>query len=150
MVDQSKVGQSFPPFTFEVEFGKIHEFALAIGDDNPIYHSREAARSAGYDDVPLFPTFPIAFEFWGNTQKMEHFASIGIDTRRILHGEEGFQYHAPVSPGDVMTGIMTLVDVKTTQSPGKPPMDIYTFESRFTNQKGVLAVTLREVIIIRG
>ncbi len=46
MFDKSKIGHSFPPFTVEVERGKIRELALAIGDDNPIYHSREAAHAA--------------------------------------------------------------------------------------------------------
>src|SRR5581483_4435334 len=68
MFDTSKIGQSFPPFTIEVERCKIHELALAIGDDNPIYHSREAAQAAGYKDVPLSPTAPTMFSFWGNTR----------------------------------------------------------------------------------
>ena len=49
MFDTSKVGQSFPPFTVEVERCKIHELALAVGDPNPIYHDRDAAQQAGSD-----------------------------------------------------------------------------------------------------
>ena len=61
MFDKSKIGYSFPPFTIEVERGKIRELALAIGDDNPVYQSQEAAQAAGYPDVPLSPTAPL---FW--------------------------------------------------------------------------------------
>ena len=82
MVDQDKVGHSFPPFTIEVERGKIHELALAVGDNNTIYHSREAAQAAGYRDVPLFPTIPTTFAFWGNIHKMEQLISLGIDWKR--------------------------------------------------------------------
>ncbi len=39
MFDKSKLGYSFPPFTLEVERGKIHELTLALGDKNTIYHS---------------------------------------------------------------------------------------------------------------
>src|SRR2546425_1198629 len=92
MFDRSKIGQSFPPFTIEVERGKVHELALAIGDDNPIYHSREAAQAADYADVPLLPTFPTVFAFWGNTQKMQQQASLGIELKRVLHGEEAYEY----------------------------------------------------------
>src|SRR6184192_1075954 len=87
MFDTSKIGQSFPPFTIEVERCKIHELALAIGDDNPIYHSREAAQAAGYSDMPLYPTSPTVFAFWGNTQKMGQQAILGIELKRVLHGE---------------------------------------------------------------
>src|SRR3974377_313774 len=56
MVDASKIGQSFPPFTIEVERGKVRELALAIGDENPVYQSRQAAQAEGYTEVPLYPT----------------------------------------------------------------------------------------------
>src|SRR5438874_10732633 len=100
MFDSSKIGQSFPPFTIQVERGKVHELALAIGDENPIYHSREAAQAAGYADMPLLPTSPTTFTFWGNTHKWEQLASLGIDVKRVLHGEEAYEYLAPISPGD--------------------------------------------------
>src|SRR5262249_48451455 len=136
MVDQDKVGHSFPSFTIEVERGKVHELALAIGDNNPIYHSREAAQVAGYRDVPLFPTTPTTFAFWGNIHKMEQLISLGIDLKRVLHGKEAYKYLAPISPGDILTGVMTLVEARTTQSRNGSSMDIYTFETTYTNQDG--------------
>ena len=147
MFDSSKIGQSFPPFTIQVERGKVHELALAIGDENPIYHSREAA---GYADMPLYPTSPTVFAFWGNTQKMGQQASLGIELKRVLHGEEAYEYLAPIAPGDTLTGIMTLADVKTTQGQGGTSMDIITFETRYTNQHGMPVLTDREVVILRG
>src|SRR5438552_7580398 len=150
MFDKSKIGYSFPPFTIEVERGKIRELALAIGDDNPIYQSREAAQAAGYADVPLLPTSPTTFTFWGNTHKWEQLASLGIDVKRVLHGEEAYEYLAPISPGDTLTGVMILADVKTTQGKGGSSMDIITFETRYTNQHGTPVLTDREVVILRG
>ena len=58
MFDKSKIGQSFAPFTYEVQRNKIHELNVAIGDENPIYHSREAAQEAGFPYVPLSLTSP--------------------------------------------------------------------------------------------
>src|SRR6266700_735623 len=113
MFDKSKVGYSFPPFTIEVERGKIHELALAIGDNNPIYHSREAAQSVAYSDIPLLPTMPTQFSFWGNTLSWEQLASVGINITRMLHSEEEYEYLAPVHPGDTLTGVTTILDGKT-------------------------------------
>src|SRR5689334_4519693 len=118
MIDQSKIGQSFPPFNIVVERGKVRELALALGDDNPIYQSREAAQAAGYTDVPLYPTFPTVLTFWGNTQMMEHMGSLGIDVKRVLHGEEEFEYLAPIVPGDTLTGVMTLANATTKKGQG--------------------------------
>lgn len=150
MFDTSKLGQSFPPFTIEVERCKIHELATAIGDDNPIYHSREAAQAAGYPDVPLFPTAATIFNFWGNTNMISNFVSLGINVMGILHGEEEYEYLAPISPGDTLTGIMTLVDGKTRKNQAGSSMDILNLETLFTNQHGQHVLKAREVIIVRG
>jgi acyl dehydratase len=150
MIDQSKIGQSFPPFSIAVERGKVHELALALGDDNPIYHCQEAAQAAGYADVPLSPTFPTVLTFWGNTHMMENMVSIGIDVKRILHGEEEFEYLAPIAPGDTLTGVMTLVDVTTKKGQGGTSMDIFTLEMNYTSQHGVPTLRVREVVIVRS
>ena len=70
--------------------------------------------------------------------------------KRVLHGEEAYEYLAPIAPGDTLTGVMTLTDVKTTQGKGGSSMDIITFETRYTNQHGTPVLTDREVVILRG
>jgi acyl dehydratase len=149
MFDKSKIGQSFPPFTIEVERGKMRELALAIGDDNPIYQSREAAQAAGYADVPLFPTAPTMFAFWGNTKMVSQIVSLGINVMRVLHGEEEYEYLAPINPGDILTGVMTVIDGKSRQGKDGSSMDILTTEIRYTNQHGQPVLNAREMIIVR-
>jgi acyl dehydratase len=149
MFDKSKFGQSFSPFTIEVERGKLRELALAIGDYNPIYQSREEAQAAGYPDVPLSPTAPTMFTFWGNTKMVRQLSSLGINLMRVLHGEEEFEYLTPIYPGDTLTGVMTLVDGKTRQGQGGSSMDILTVEIRYTNQRNEPVLNTREVIVVR-
>jgi len=149
MFDKSKIGYSFPPFTIEVERGKIRELALAIGDDNPIYQSREAAQVAGYSDVPLFPTAPTLFTFWGNAKMVSQIVSLGINVMRVLHGEEEYEYLAPINAGDILTGVMTAVDGKTRQGKDGSSLDILTTEIRYTNQHGQPVLNAREMILVR-
>ena len=149
MFDKSKIGYSFPPFTIEVERGKIRELALAIGDDDPIYQSREAAQAAGYPDVPLFPTAPTLFTFWGNAKMVSQIVSLGINVMRVLHGEEEYEYLAPINAGDILTGVMTVVDGKTRQGKDGSSLDILTTEIRYTNQHGQPVLKAREMILVR-
>ncbi|MBX5455321.1 MAG: MaoC family dehydratase N-terminal domain-containing protein [Thermogemmatispora sp.] len=149
MFDQSKIGQSFPSFTYQVERCKIHELNLAIGDENPIYHSKEAAQAAGYPDVPASPTTPTTFQFWGNPDFVKHLMAIGVNVMRIIHGEEEYEYLAPIYAGDVLTGVTTLVDGKSRQSKDGSSMDILTLETRYTNQKGQEVLKARQVLIVR-
>ncbi len=148
MFDKSNIGVSFPSFTIEVERCKISELALAIGDDNPAYHSRAAAEAEGFKDVPLFPTAPTIFSFWGNTRQGEHLQQVGINVMRILHGEEEYEYLAPIHPGDVLTGMTTITDGKTRKLKDGS-MDIVTTETRYTNQDHQPVLVARSMLIVR-
>ncbi|HZR39077.1 MAG TPA: MaoC family dehydratase N-terminal domain-containing protein [Ktedonobacteraceae bacterium] len=150
MFDKSKLGHSFAPFTIEVERCKIHELTLAIGDDNPIYHSRKAAEEADYKDVPLFPTAPTIFNFWGNTQLGSQLQSVGIELMRVLHGEEEYEYLAPIYPGDTLTGITTIAEGRSRQGRDGSSMDILTTETRYTNQHNRPVLNARTTIVVRG
>ena len=149
MFDKSKVGHSFSPFTVEVQRNKIHELALAVGDPNPIYHSREAAQAAGYDDVPLFPTAPTLFQYWGNTQLGKDLTSVGINVMRALHGEEVYEYLAPIYPGDVLTGVTTIIDGKNRRGTDGTSMDVVITETRYTNQHNQPVLNARMTIAVR-
>jgi acyl dehydratase len=148
MFDQSKIGSSFPPFKIEVEHCKIHELTLALGDENPIYHNREAAQAAGYDDVPLSPTAPTIFSFWGNPHFLEQLASIGINVMRILHGEESYEYLATIYPGDTLVGVTTITDGKTRRSQNGS-MDIITLQTRYTNQDNQPVLNATTMFVVR-
>lgn len=148
MFDKSKVGQRFPPFTIEVERGKIRELALAIGDDNLIYQSKEAAQAAGYSDVPLYPTAPTMFALWGNTNMVDQLADLGINLMRVLHAEEEYEYLGSIYPGDKLTGEMKLVDAKSRQTPSGS-MDFLVIEIDYANQHGALVLKAREALIVR-
>src|SRR4051794_10097694 len=121
MFDKSKLGYSFPSFTITVERCKLTELALALGDENPIYHDSAAAQAAGYTDVPLPPTAATIFTFWGNTKLWEQLTSVGINVTRILHGEEEYDYIETIAANDILTGVTTIVDGKS-----RPSMDIVT------------------------
>jgi len=151
MFDKSKIGQSFAPFTYEVQRNKIHELTKAIGDENPIYHSSTAAQEAGFSDVPISPTSPTMFSHWGNRQSGgSSLADVGINVSRILHGEEEYEYIAPIYPGDVLTGTTTLVEGKTRQGSDGQMMDILTTETRYINQHNQHVLNTRSTVVVRG
>lgn len=143
MFQIEKIGTSFPLFTIEVARAKLHEFALAVGEVDPIYHSQQAAREAGYDDVQMLPTMPTQFEFWGNPRWMERLREIGLNTTRLLHVEQEFTYLHEIHPGDTLTGITTILDGKTRRG-----LDMVTLETRYTNQHGrdVLAALMKVMV----
>ena len=49
----------------------MQHFADALLSTSPIYHSPEAARQAGFDNIPAPPTWPFAMEFSGKFAEIQ-------------------------------------------------------------------------------
>ena len=98
MADKTKIGTEFPPYTFEVEKGKIAEFAMAISQKEckdhvkPIYWDSAAAKASGYGYIFPSPTFQTCFALWCGGGLMPMLQAIGINLGRLLHGEEEYEY----------------------------------------------------------
>ena len=56
-LNQALVGKAYPAIRYEVGREKLREFAVAVGETDPIYHDEAAARAAGHPDLPAVPTF---------------------------------------------------------------------------------------------
>ncbi|MFI7195495.1 MaoC family dehydratase N-terminal domain-containing protein [Nocardia nova] len=88
-----------PPVIADIERGRIKQFAIAIGEQNPIYRDRDAAIAAGHPDVLAPPTFLFGLEL-ENSPVFDDLAAHGVDLGTVLHGEQRFRYLADVHAGD--------------------------------------------------
>ncbi len=149
MFDTSKIGHSFPPFAVTVEPTKIRELAQAIGDENPVYQSQYAGQETGYSPVALPPTMGTIFLFWGNTHFVEHLTELGLDVARLMHREETYDYLAPVSSGETLTGVMTVLDGSTRKGSHSSTIDLVTLQIRYTNQQDQLVLTATTRLVSR-
>lgn len=92
-------GRTFAPTEpHEVTFTHVAEFAAAIGED--------------YDGGPAPVTFPIVVSFTAIRDLVED-PTAGLTLSRIVHGEQRFDYHRPVRPGDVLTARLTVESVRS-------------------------------------
>ncbi|WP_236694018.1 FAS1-like dehydratase domain-containing protein [Sporosarcina globispora] len=97
------------PFSFTIERGKIREFAMAIGDRNPIYYDVDIARKEGYRDIPIPPTFPTAIEMWGGLDFETLIELFGLDPLKVLHGGQEYRYMGELCAGDTVTAAPKLI-----------------------------------------
>jgi acyl dehydratase len=105
------VGRAYPPSEpYEVSRVKIREFADAIGDANPLYRDRDAARAAGYDDVIAPPTFPIVITL-GVAPLAD--PELGMNYAMVVHGEQRFEYSRPLRAGDVVVTESTITGIRS-------------------------------------
>jgi acyl dehydratase len=123
-------------FELPVERGKVREFALAVGEDNPIFFDPEEARRQGLPDIVAPPTFTVT-QLW-QVSRDEREARLGanLDYERVLHGEQEFRFTRLPFAGEVLTGRMRISRDVTKEGRRGGAMRFVTYESVFTDGEG--------------
>ncbi|GAA4213363.1 MaoC family dehydratase N-terminal domain-containing protein [Microbispora amethystogenes] len=129
---------------YEVSRVKISEFATAIGDDNPIYHDRQAAVAAGHPDVVAPPTFPIVFSLLGTGDALTD-PELGLDFSMVVHGEQRFEYERPIQAGDELVCASTIAEIRSV---GRN--EFLTVRSDVHTTSGELVCRTFNIIVERG
>lgn len=113
MPDETWVGHRVDPAEpYQVGREKIREFALAIGDDAPLFHDVDAARAAGHDDLIAPPTFPTVFTM----PLIERFLrepAFGWDYVRMVHGDQTIRFRRPIVAGDELGTTLHVDELRT-------------------------------------
>jgi acyl dehydratase len=137
-IDRSLIGQWGPDSTMRIELGKIREFAKAVKDPNPTYKDAEHATAP--------PTFLMTLAHWigdlGQTR-----SAVKLDYRRLLHGEQEFEYVKPVRAGDVLTFRSRTKDVFEKDGRRGGKMLFVIGETEFKNQRGEVVAYMRNTVI---
>ena len=111
MIDKNLIGHEFEAVTLPVEEGRLRFVAKSIGETNPVYSDPEAARKAGHPALPAPPTFVFMLEV--DAVDLQDLVSFfGCKLGQLLHGEQGFVYHAPIYAGDRITVKKKVADIR--------------------------------------
>ena len=145
-LNRDAIGHTYPAEgEFEVSREHIRRFADAIGDPNPAYRDRDAARALGYPDVVAPPTFLTTVGLSLRGQSPIGDPDVGVDYSRVVHGEQRFVHHRPVHPGDVLTGTTRIVDIRSVGA-----NEILSLETEIRTTTGDLVCTSHNVVVSRG
>src|SRR5947209_4683182 len=113
-MDQEPVfGEWSAPMRVKIERTPVWNFARAVKDENPLYADANAAKAAGFDAVPVPPTFTFVVNHGGTWPDLQPEGAPQVRqevdwdemTRRKglhLHGEQEFVYHRWPLVGDVL------------------------------------------------
>ena len=143
-VNVSAKGKRFPPFEYEVGKEKVREYALAVGEENPVYFDRAAAKAAGLRDIPAPPMFAVVYSAGAMGPAILD-PEVGIDFALMVHGGQEFVWGEPVCSGDAITTVAECKDIFEKDGKG-----FYVFESVSTNQDGAEVVRATWTNIVRG
>ena len=143
-VDTSAKGKKYPPFQYEVGKEKIREYAQAVGEDNAVYFDRDAAKAAGFRDIPAPPMFAVVYSAGAMGPAILD-PEVGIDFALMVHGGQEFVWGEPVCSGDAIATVAECKDIFEKDGKG-----FYVFESVSTNQDGAEVVRATWTNIVRG
>ena len=91
-----------------IEPGKIREFAQATGSENPAYFED--------DCPPVPPTFLMSAALWQPRDSPRPHEALGMDRRRVLHGEQEFRFHGPPPRGGTTLSVTIRIESVTTKT----------------------------------
>ena len=146
-INTSVKGKEYAPFTVTVERGKIKEFARAIGDPSPFYLDDAVGRASEWGDIIAPPTFVTTFrDEKADTGSM--LADLGVDISRILHGEQEFEHHKPIRPGETYLCRSRITDVYE-KSGRSGPMAFVLREMTVTDAENEIVCVARHITVVR-
>lgn len=134
-------------FELPVDAEAIAEFALAVGEDNPIYFDAEAAGHLGLPAVVAPPTFSMRQAYALTRDEREDRLGTGLEPGRVLHGEQEFLYRRLPFAGEVLKGTMRVAEDFTKEGKRGGRLRFVTYESRFTDSEGAEVLTALYTLI---
>jgi len=145
-LDKALIGHTFKAFTTTVEAGKVRLFCKAIGEENPIYTDPAAAKAAGHPGIPVPPTFFTALTN-DDPDKGGLLRLLKVDIGLILHGEQHYEYLAPVHVGDRVTCQQKVVDIYDKKGGA---LWFVVSETELKDQTGKPVAKARGITVVRN
>ena len=132
---------------FEIEAGKVEEFARAVKDDDPVYRDEEVAADRGFDAIPAPLTFERVSMFPRYRTVEKYGIDLGFQEEYTIHGEQAYEYERPLVVGDALTGTTTLTEVYERNGGRGGTMTFAVLETAYTDEDDELVLTARSTAI---
>jgi hypothetical protein len=150
---RSPINWTSQPWTYEVTRTSVRAFARGVGYTDPVYFDLEAAKKAGYRDLPAPPTY-LGTPIFIPGQSDENLPFPPGSAPTIDHGLPGLldggtetEYFDTICAGDTLTCVNRLANLMTKESKALGIMLIVALEATYTNQNGKVVAIQRSQAI---
>ena len=144
----SLVGTVVDTARFDVERGKIREFAHATGAADLVHTDPREAQARGHADMLATATHVVVSGHYRDQRAVV--AALGLDLRRIVVGSTAWEYARPLRAGDTLSGTRRVAGDEIRVGRRGGTMRLVTLETEYVDSDGVVAVRQLEVLIERG
>lgn len=122
-------GRTYDEVTFSIDEERVRAFAGAVGHPT--------------GGVP--PTFATVVEHAAGIPSIVGDVELGLDFRRVVHGQQEYEWHRPMRVGETLRVATTLESIRS-----KGGMGFVTVRSDLRDEEGALVVVARSTLIVRG
>lgn len=143
------------PVTVTIDRRESQRYAMAVGDENPVYFDETAAQAAGHRTIIAPPTFithaivpPRPNDDLREDGLWRDGGGVRLEVKRMMFGGEEWDFLEPVCVDDSITAETRLADVDE-KSGSKGPFVRVVRETTFTNQSGTVVARSRQIGIAR-
>lgn len=144
MVNPEIQGKRYPRTqSYLVGREKVREFARAVMA-GPECLDLDHARSLGYKDLVVPPTFPVVIQEQSLALVLSD-PEAKIDFSRVVHGDQKFVYQRPIVAGDELTSELTVQSVKSLGG-----NHMVSFETAIFDAGNDLVCTAISTLVVRG
>jgi acyl dehydratase len=139
----------------ELGRASIRYFALAVGDDNPLWLDDDYAREHGYPSVIAPPTLVCETNQFvrgprdGNGYLTQMF-ELEVPGTRQIRGGNSYEFFRPVLPADRITITWRLEDIVERRTSADAAMLVVTAVATYTDQGGEPVARNTETIIYQA
>ncbi len=143
-LNQELKGKEYQEVEFTVDQPRVLQFADAIGEDNPVFRDREAARAAGYDEQLAPPTFVTVMQIMTSGQVVMD-QELGLNYALVVHGEQEYEWRRPVRVGDKLKATPRIADIYA-----RGPNEFLVIEADIKDPSGETVALARSTLLSRG
>lgn len=141
------IGRRFPGAQAVVQKDHARAFCEAIGETNPLYLDSAFARSEGYRDILVPPTYLFVVKFSVmNPANVLHELGLEGSAGKLLHAEQSFEYLVPVCAGDRLDFEEQVADAYDKRNGA---LLFVALETRVTNQLQEHVLSIRHTEVVR-
>lgn len=143
-VSTKAIEKTYPPVLYAAGREKIREYALAVGETNPLHLDLQAARDAGHADLVAPPMFAVVYSAPA-VGPLLFDPEVELNFAMMVHGGQEFEWGPLVVAGDEISTVASVKDISERDGRG-----YYVFESVSTNQRGEEVCRGTWTNIVRG
>lgn len=144
-INTGREGHTYAPAEpYQVSREAIREFASAVKAAHPAHYDLQAAQSVGHRDLVAPPTFAVTLAQRAEAAVVND-PEAGIDFSRVVHAEERFTHHGPITAGETLTAQATLDRIRVMGAGA-----MVTTVTEITAEDGSARATVTSSLLVRA